>query len=253
MQTNPIFYKEITPLDRNRHAGLFLAPRTDYRYAGSTNSIFLAAVEFGRAFREYPIVFGDDGQSIFPLAVLGLRDGENLFVTPEGGWDASYVPAYVRRYPFILSTQPNSDSLTVCIDQSYTNLNTEQEGQALFEEGKESTLLQESLAFLKDFQTQYAVTVQIGNRLKELGILESMQANIQLNGGSKLNMGGFLSVNRSRLSELSEGQLASLARDGILELIYLHLNSMDNFARLVERLSKIPAKTLANTPTVGSA
>jgi hypothetical protein len=253
MQNNPMFYKEIIPLDRNRHASLFLAPRNDYRYATSTNSVFLAAVEFNRACREYPIVFADDGQTVFPLAVLGLRDGENLFVTSEGGWNATYVPAYVRRYPFILSTQPNSDTLTVCIDRSCPNLNTEQEGQALFEEGKESTFLQESLDFLKDFQTQYAMSVQMSTRLKELGILEPMQANIELKNGSKLNMGGFFVVSRQRLSELAPELLAELVRNGILELIYLHLNSLDNFARLVERLANQPAKTLANTPTAGNA
>jgi hypothetical protein len=215
--------------------------------------VFLAAVEFSRACREYPIVFGDDGQMVFPLAVLGLRDGENLFVTPEGGWNAVYVPAYVRRYPFILSTQPGSDNLTVCIDRAYPNLNTDEDGQALFEEGQESTFLKESLDFLKDFQTQYAMTVQLSARLKEWGILESMQANIELNGGSKLNMGGFLVVNRQRLATLAPEQLAELVQNGTMELIYLHLNSLDNFARLVERLSTKPAKTLENTPAVGNA
>jgi hypothetical protein len=253
MQVNPIFYKEIIPLDRNRHGGLFLAPRTDFQYAKTTNSVFLAAVEFGRAFREYPIVFGDDGNVVFPLAILGLRDGENLFVNQDGSWGASYVPAYVRRYPFILSAQPDSDTLTVCIDQSYANLNSEHKGKALFEDGRESDLLKSSLEFLKDFQTQYTITSQFGGKLKELGILESMQANIQLNNGSKLNMGGFLVVNRQRLLELTAEQLAAMARDGSLELIYLHLNSMDNFSRLVERLSSRPVKTLADTPTVGNA
>ncbi|CAK0774747.1 conserved hypothetical protein [Gammaproteobacteria bacterium] len=253
MQANPIFYKEIVPLDRNHHARLFLAPRTNYRYACATNSVFLAVAEFSRASHEYPIVFGDDGQTTFPLAILGLRDAENLFVTVEGKWNATYVPAYVRRYPFILSTQPNSDTLTVCIDRAYPNLNSEQEGLALFEEGRESTFLQESVDFLKDFQTQYALTLQFSTRLKDLGILESMQANVQLDTGLKLNMGGFFVVNRQRLINLSAEQIKELACDGTLELIYLHLNSLENFGRLIGFLPTRSTNNLANTPTAGSA
>lgn len=253
MQANPVFYKEIVPLDRNRHATLYLAPRTGFQYAAATNSVFLASVEFARACNEYPIVFGEDGQSTFSLAILGLRDMENVFVTQEGKWDAAYIPAYVRRYPFILSTYPNSDTLTVCIDRSYPNLNSEREGYALFENGQESQLLNESLDFLKDFQSQYALTIQLGTRLKELGLLESMQANVELNNGTTMNMGGFMVVNRQRLVELPADQIKELAMNGILELIYLHLHSLDNFGRLVERLAGRPPKNLANTPTAGNA
>ncbi len=253
MQGTPVFYREIVPLDRARHATLHLAPRADYRYALGTNSVFLAAVEFAQSSREYPIVFADDGESTFPLAILGLRDVENLFVTPEGGWAAAYVPAYVRRYPFILSTQPDSDILTVCIDRSYPNLNNETRGLALFEGGEESAFLKESIEFLRDFQNQYAMTIRLAARLKELGLLEPMQANVELKAGPRLNLGGFFIVNRERLLTLPAEQIVALVQDGSMELIYLHLNSLDNFARLIERLAEKPGHNLADTPTVGNA
>ncbi|CAK0780596.1 conserved hypothetical protein [Gammaproteobacteria bacterium] len=253
MQNNPLFYKEVVPLDRSQHSDLFLAPRGDYRYAADTNSVFMATVEFARACREYPIVFGKDGQTTFPLAILGLREGENLFVTAAGGWSAAYVPAYVRRYPFILSTQPDSDTLTVCIDSADSSFNNERRGLALFENGVESAFLKNSVDFLKDFQVQYAASIQIATRIEELGILEAMQANVELKTGSRMNIGGFLVVNRQRLFDLSAEQLAGLVRDGILELIYLHLHSMDNFSYLVERLATHPTGSLVATPTAGSA
>jgi len=253
MQSAPVLYQEIVPLDRNQHASLFLDPSVDYRYAVGANAVFLAAVEFNQASREYPIVFGDDGQTTFPLAVLGLRDGENLFVTPEGKWIANYIPAYVRRYPFILSTQPNSDILTVCIDQSCPKFNSERRGLALFDGSMDSDFLRNSVNFLKDFQAQYALSVQLSTRLKELGVLESMQANIEINTGSRFHMGGFFAVNRQRLIDLSAEQLAELVRNGSMELIYLHLNSLDNFTRLVSRLPVSQVENLAGTPTAGSA
>ncbi len=253
MQGTPVFYKDIVPLDRSRHATLCLMQRADYRYASETNSIFLATVEFSQACREYPIVFADDGKVVFPLAIVGLRDAENVFITQEGAWDATYVPAYVRRYPFILSTQPDSEILTVCVDRSYPNLNNEQRGQALFEGGTESAFLKESIEFLRDFQTQHALSVQIAGRLKELGILEPMQANVELKAGPRLNLGGFFVVNRQRLTELPDEQLVALVRDGSMGLIYLHLNSLDNFARLIDRLAARTVHPLASTPTAGNA
>ncbi|CAK0762246.1 conserved hypothetical protein [Gammaproteobacteria bacterium] len=253
MQSTPVFYQEIVPLDRRQHGALFFAPGVDYRYAMGSNAIFLATVEFGRTCHEYPIVFGDDGQTAFPLVVLGLRDGENLFVTAEGKWNASYIPAYVRRYPFILSTQPDSDVLTVCIDQSSPNFNSEQRGMALFEGGMESDFLRKTLDFLKDFQAQYVLSIRFAARLKALGILEPMQANVEINTGARLRMGGFFAVNRQRLADLPAEQLAELVRDGGVELIYLHLNSLDNFSHLMGRLPVSQAESLAATPTVGSA
>lgn len=258
MTNNPLFYKEVVPLDRRRHASLFLAQQPSYRYAATTNSVLLTLVEFIHASREYPIVFGNDGQSTFPLAILGLRDNENLFVTPEGKWQANYIPAYVRRYPFILSTQADSDNLTVCIDRSSANINSDA-GLRLFENDQETDFLKGCVNFLKDYQTQHALTQQVCTRIKDLNILEPMQANIELNTGAKLNMGGFLAVNRQRLINLPAEQLAGLVRDGILELIYLHLHSMDNFGRLVERFTAHPKnlenlpKNLENLPTAGNA
>jgi len=252
MQNNPLFYKEVVPLDRRRHASLFLAPQPSYRYAATTNSVLLTVVEFPRACREYPIVFASDAQTIFPLVVLGLRDTENLFVTREGKWDATYIPAYVRRYPFILSSQPDSENLTVCIDRAAANLNTE-DGIRMFENDQETDFMKGCVDFLKDFQNQYTITQQICARLKDLNILEPMQANIELNTGAKLNMGGFLAVNRRRLSELPAEQLAGLVRDGILELIYLHIHSMENFTRLIERFTNRSPQDLANLPVGGNA
>lgn len=261
MQTNPIFYKEIVPLDRNHHAQLCLIQRANYRYASETNSIFLTITEFSRALREYPIVFTENSQNVFPLAILGLRDAENLFLTPDGNWKANYIPAYVRRYPFILSNQPNSNDLTVCIDRAYTNFNSDRQGIPLFENGAESQFLKDSLTFLQDFQSNYELSLKFSNRIKELGILEPMQANVEFNNGIKLSMGGFLVVNRQRLANIAAEQLQELIRDGTLELIYLHLNSLENFGRLVDLLSNRSPNSiinpqsanLMNTQTAGNA
>ncbi len=237
MQATPLFYRDVVPLDRNDHGNFFLAPKTDYYYTAQSNAVFLAAVEFRRAAQEYPIVFGDDGSNVFPVAVLGLRDQENLYLAPDGQWNAGYIPAYVRRYPFILSSQPGSNNLAVCLDQSYPGVNQEGRGDALFNNGVESEFLKQSLDFLMDYQGQYVRTIALGKRLKDLGILETMQANVEMSNGARLNLTGFLVVNRERLINLPPETLGEMAKDGSLELVYLHLFSMETFAGLVQKLA----------------
>jgi hypothetical protein len=49
--------------------------------------------------------------------LLGLREAKTCSSTPTGKWDARYVPAFVRRYPFVPAKGPQGD-LLVCIDEA---------------------------------------------------------------------------------------------------------------------------------------
>ena len=253
MQSTPLFYKNIIPLDRNQHGKLSLEFPINYRYATHTNSVFLTTTEFERACREYPIAFGSDGNGTFPMAIVGLRAEENLFVSAKGDWDTAYVPAYVRRYPFIFSTQPGSDGLILCIDSACVGLNDKHQGRPLFEGNTESAFLKEFLEFLKDFQTQAELTMRTTDRLQSLGILESISANIEFSTGTKFSLEGLSIVNRKQLAALSHEQLADLVRDGTMELIHLHLYSLNNFAPLGERLAARTTINLATLQVAGHA
>jgi len=152
-----------------------------------TNSLYIAAIEFVKASKEYTIIFSTtaDG-NIFPVVILGLKKDENLYVGKKGEWDAQYIPAYVRRYPFILasSSENGGGNFTVCIDESYAGFNIDKKGQPLFDEkGNESDLLKQSVNFLKDYQNNIQLTTLFCNHLKEIDILEPMQANVELKGG----------------------------------------------------------------------
>ena len=124
MSSQPIFYKNIVPLNKETHGDWSVEAVVNYKHTSETNSLYIAAIEFIKAANEYPIVFGvGEDESVFPVVILGLRKNENLYVNKKGEWLANYIPAYVRRYPFILATgEEGSDQFTVCVDNDCPGL-----------------------------------------------------------------------------------------------------------------------------------
>lgn len=233
--TLPLFYKEPVAITLDRHRELTVAASPcGYAFAAAASNVMLAAVEFFEACRDYPIIFSsaDDG-TITPLALLGVQTGENLFVDNGGAWKATYIPAYVRRYPFI-PADTGSQEFPVCIDQSFDGLNIDG-GQRLFsDEGEQTDYCRQIQAFIRDFQSQPAVTAAFTAKLSELGLFRSMDANIQLNNGAAFQLQGFLIVDENNLARLGDVAVLDLFRKGYLGLIYAHLTSVKNLARLIE-------------------
>lgn len=236
----PLFYKKVVPLNKEVHGELYIEGIEGYGHTKETNSIYIAAIEFLQVSREYPIVFAKGADdSVFPVALLGLEQNQNLFVNKKGAWTANYIPAYVRRYPFILATEENKkENFAVCIDESFPGFNTAKEGKALFnDKGEQSEVLNQAVDFLKDYQTHVQLTTLFCENLTKLGILEPMQANIERATGEKTSLGGFMGVNREKLKELKPAKLAELLKSDQMELIFAHLASLSNLNALMKRIS----------------
>ena len=239
MTAQPLFYKKPVPLNKEQHKNLYIEPVEGYAFAAETNSLYIAAVEFIRAAGEYPIVFGSDSNGeVYPVVLLGLKTSQNLYVDGEGRWSAAYIPAYARRYPFILAAPGgNGGNFTVCIDEGYSGFNTAKEGQALFDKkGNESGILKQAVEFLQDYQKNVLITSAFCKNLASLGLLELMQANIRMKSGDKYAIGGFQCVSRAKLKSLDPQKLAELAKSDQLELIYAHLLSLNNVNRLLQKM-----------------
>ncbi len=236
----PLFYKKVVPLSKEVHNQLYIEPVDGYLHTKQTNSVYIAAVEFIRACHEYPIVFAkDNSESVFPVVLLGLEQNKNLFVNNKGEWLANYIPAYVRRYPFILATpDPKVDNFTVCIDESFSGFNTAKEGKPLFDEkGKQLDVLSQAVDFLKDYQSHVQLTKLFCDNLVKLDLLEPMQANIELAEGKKHTLSGFMGVNREKLKAIKPAKLAEMLKTDQLELIYAHLSSLANLNNLLKLAS----------------
>jgi len=231
-----IFYERVVALSDQAHAALKVRPASSFAYAAGTNSVPLLAGEFFECAREYPIVFARGDAGPLPAALLGLRDRENLYVDAAGKWDARYVPAFVRRYPFVPGKGPQGE-LLVCIDEASPCFDS-REGEALFAEGKPTAQLEHAIKFLTEFHQAAAATEALGRRLDELGLLRQADSVAQLNDGSQFRLNGLHVVDETKLRALDRETVQELFANGSLAVIYAHLMSLGNLAVLVDRLSR---------------
>jgi hypothetical protein len=207
--------------------------------------VYIAASEFAAAAREYVVVFARDGRGhALPTVLLGLTTDQNLIVDANGRWQGNYIPAYVRRYPFILSsTDPASQQFTVCIDEAYSGFNTAKEGEQLIDDdGGHGALLAKSVKFLQDFHQHTLLTASFCEAVDKAGLFEPMQAEISLSSGAKYALSGFMCVRREKLPGLGAERAKEFLDKGFLELIYLHIHSLANLDRLMQ-LAQPPAAT----------
>lgn len=231
-----LIYERAVPVTVNQHRDVSIKAGKDYAFAREVNSVPLMSVEFDLACAEYPIVFTGDISEVMPAALLGVRDNENLHVDDNGAWVGRYIPAFLRRYPFVFSSG-NGSTFTLCIDETYPGVNWNGVGERLFDaEGERTQYLQTVLNFLKAYQANFEATRAFCRRLVDLDLLESMQAQFTLRTGQRLSLGGFMTVNRNRLRALSGDTLSRLALSGDLDLIYAHLHSQRNFTPTAERV-----------------
>jgi hypothetical protein len=237
MTAQLLIYETAVPVSSGRHGQASVEVGGNFGFARQVNSLPLMAVEFPNAEPEHPIVFAANGDTVLPVVVLGVRQNENLYLEVDGRWKAAYVPAFLRRYPFVFSASDDGQTFTLCVDEAFQGLNFQGRGQALFDvEGRPTAYVQNVLDFLQEYRAQFARTEAFCRSLKELDLLEPMQAQFTMPAGEKMSITGFSVVSRARLKALTDEQLGRLARSDELELIHLHLQSMRNFNRLKDWL-----------------
>lgn len=238
MNKTMLIYERAVPITKDRHSKWSVKNINNYAFASKVNSMPLLALEFRNAVSEYPIVFAGTEDNFMPTVLLGIKEENNLFVNESGEWNASYVPAFARRYPFVFSSVDQGKTLTLCVDEEFSGLNEEGDGESFFDENGELTqYLKNVLDFQQEYQKHFSRTQQFCEQLKELEILDPMQAQFEYGSGEKMALTGFMVVNRDRLKALSGERLEKLASTDELELIYLHLQSMHNVKELAQRLN----------------
>jgi len=246
MRSQLLIYESAVPVTGERHGDWSVEVGGDYTFSKSVNSVPLMAVEFPNAAPEYAIVFSGTSDAFVPAVILGMRSDENLYLGEGGSWQAKYVPAFVRRYPFVFSTSQDGKTFTLCIDEAFPGFNQQGRGERLFGEGRKPTpYVERVLKFLEQYQMEFRRTQAFCQKLKDLDLLEPMRADANLQSGERLSLTGFMAVNRERLKALPGEKLAELAKTDELELLFLHLYSMRNFigmgARMGSAASGAPA------------
>lgn len=238
MSTQLLIYEKTAPVTNQRHRDWSIKKGADCTFAKHVNAVPLTAVEFGAASAEYAIVFTGTAGAYMPTVILGMRDRQNLYLNEDGSWRAKYLPAFIRRYPFVFASDEGGKRFTLCLDEAFSGCNQTGLGERLFDaEGTRTQYLEGVLNFLQQYQGQFQLTQAFCKKLHELDLLEPMQAQINLPTGEKVALTGFMAVNRDRMKKLSGEKLAELVQTNELELIYIHLQSIRNVSAMADRLS----------------
>lgn len=245
-QAHSDLYRELSPLDKIRHQGRRCAPVKDWGIARDMNAVFVSALEFGDVAREYPIAFvpidqDEQGRPVVtPVALLGLRDHDNVYVTADGRWDASYLPAFLRRYPFAYVRTSHDPQVSLALDDAWAGW-AANEGELLLDEAGEPTpYLRSMTQFLDRFEEEVLRTRMMCGRLVELELLRSGEVKGQLENGMDVNATGFFMIDEAKLAKLPDEVVLELHRNGILGLIHTHLVSMGQVHALARRMMARP-------------
>ena len=241
MQISPPFgYKEVVPFLKTQKVRL-LAPGEVPEFVQRGNAVPISHTEFQPVARHYPIVFtsSDDGKTYAAVAVLGFTSGENLFYE-NGTWAGGvYIPAYARRYPFCMArvnvNQVEQKDRLICVEKSWLD---DERGEAMFDAGQPTEKWKGVERLLAEYEADLERVREMCAVLADYGLLEpfSMQAKLkQEKGGGSMQVTGMHRVAEKNLENLNAAQLKNLMRKGYLARIYIHLLSLENFARLLDR------------------
>ncbi len=244
MSKQLLIYNNISPVSSEAHRDWSIQ-LDNHAFAAELNSVPLLATEIASVARELPVIFAktqDDGGFV-PLAVMGLKKGQNLFMDEKKRLTLRYVPGFLRRYPFAFANDGKSENFTLCIDDQFEGWSKDgSKGKRLFTEtGEQTEELKGVMNFLKDYQYRAELTNVFCKRLAELELLEPMEANIKLKNdqeGGGFNLTGFYVVNREKLKKISDEDVLDLFKKDGLELIFSHLQSMQNLNALVDKYSE---------------
>jgi hypothetical protein len=232
----PLFYSNPVPLDARRHAALGLKTGFNMSFTTTVNAVPINLIEMPQICHFYPIAFSPDGNAT-PVAIMGVRDGENLFVNDKGDWAANtYIPAYIRRYPFIFSEIPDSDQLTLCVDENSHVVDDKSPQKFFNTDGSPSQLSQNALEFCKSYHAAAQQTLEFSKALASSGLLVDRQAEINVADGKRINFSGFRIIDEQKLAAMPDKDFMEWRHKGWLPFLYAHLFSGAQWQRLTALL-----------------
>lgn len=247
----PLFYKDLMPLNSRDHASWSSKSTDTAVWMVGQHAIPLTAEEFVHAGRHFPIVFSIADKPV-PLALMGLNEGVNTFFDDEGKISGPvYVPAYARRYPFMLAKlTPETEELSLCFDPTSDLIGEFKDGTPLFNGEEPSDACKATLDFCRNFEEAGFRTQAFVDELMKHDLLMDGEVSIQQDGNENpFIYRGFKMVDQEKLRDLRGDVLRSMNQSGMLGLVFAHLFSLEHmsevFGRQVQQ-GKGPVPSLTN-------
>jgi hypothetical protein len=234
----PLLYRSLEPLNSGRHGKMKIRRLEKAPHIAVAHAIPVTVDEFPLLQRNYPIIFAAGEQPV-PLALMGLNEGINVFLDENGvpREQNMYMPAYLRRYPFLLARlRPDSDELSLCFDPEAETIGEFDEGEALFDGDQPSDATKAILQFCEQFEAAGQRTTAFIEELKKSNLLMDGEVAIQPEGAPQpFVYRGFRMVDEEKLRELRGDELRKMNQNGMLPLIYAHLFSLSQIREIFSR------------------
>lgn len=221
----PMFYKNPVLLDGQKHQKLSLVKDFGLGFTKKSNAVPVNLIELPQVAHFYPIAFSNDGTAT-PVAILGVRNDENLFVDQKGNWEKdTYIPSYIRRYPFILTEVNNGESLSLCIDKS-EGVTAENDNNPLFDkDAKPTELAKNAMEFCKSYHAASLQTQEFSQALAQSGLLIDRTAELTVKGNQKISFSGFQIIDEEKFNKMDDATFNEWRQKGWIGAIYAHLFS----------------------------
>lgn len=226
-------FKSMVPVTQQAHGKKLIKSIENFEFAKNVNMASVMVHEFSRAASIYPIVFIEDKSKdqFKPVVLLGLEEGENLFVQGDT-WQASYIPAIIRRYPFALAQTDEEGRFTVCIDEQ-SDLVNEKEGNPLFDEkGEPSELMERVKRYLAELQQMDKFTEEFCSYVAAKNMFTPLNMKVRI-GNEMRNITGAYIVNEERFNSMSDEKFLEMREKKYTPVIYSHLSSLSQIERLL--------------------
>ncbi len=239
-------FEKVVPITKDGHKKTKIKALNSFEFAKGINLAAIMVHEFSRAAAIYPIVFLEDKDKdqFRPTVLLGLEQGENLFVK-DGKWNASYIPAIIRRYPFALAKTKEEDRFTICLDEA-SDLVNDKEGQELFDKsGEPAEVMERVKKYLSELQQMEKFTEAFCQYMISLNMFTPLNMKVRMEGEVK-NIAGAYVINEERLNSLSDDKFLEMRKKQYIPVIYSHLSSLSQ----IERLLTLKDKNLSTAATV---
>jgi hypothetical protein len=233
-----LFYSKPEPLSNETHANLGLR-RIDrpFAFAADAQAVPVTVTEFGVAALSYPVIFA--GERKQPLAVMGVSGTTNMFVQPNGYFEVGvYVPAYIRRYPFVLANDAEREQLVVCIDRNAAMLGDLPDLPFFDPSGQPTDYTKNCIQFCNDYETEIRRTESFVNLLIEMDLFDTRKTNYTPTNpdgtqGPEQEIAEYFAVSEERLKALPDDKIRTLLDNGAISQIYAHLTSLAGWDRLI--------------------
>lgn len=229
-------FKNVVAFSTQAHKGKKVKIPKTFEFAAHSYIVAIMVNEFKHVAHTYPIVFLKGADERFgAYALLGVKHDQNLFVDTAGNWNADYIPAMIRRYPFSLGQGSDATQFVICIDEG-SNLISQTEGEELVtKDGKPGRVVDQAKEFLGELYRFNELTVQFCQELYDLGILVPLTVNVKgQDGAGTTQVSGCYAVQEKKLDELTDEKFLELRKKGALPLIYAHLNSLTHVEKIIK-------------------